>query len=96
LPEQEVITSGELWQDGQLRDDDSIYDFFEQCLHNPIRPRDILLQKLKQDKASLQRLLLEIELTEEERTVGEEGVQVLGELCEKLIEVEPLSDQKSE
>jgi len=87
---------GEPWKCHKLGDDGyCVYDFFDQCLHKMTcpccpfyRPNNIVLQKLQENKASLQKMLLEIELTEDERLVVEEGVQAFNELCEKLVDVE--------
>ena len=100
LIDQEAITNGaaargEPWKYHKLGDDGyCVYDFFDQCLHKMACPRcpfyhpnSIVLQKLQQNKTSWQKMLIEIELTEDERSVVEEEVQSLERLCEKLVDI---------
>jgi hypothetical protein len=100
LIDQEAITNGaaargEPWKYHKLGDDGyCVYDFFDQCLHKMAcphcpfyHPNSIVLQKLQQHKTSWQKMLIEIELTEDERSVVEEEVQSLERLCEKLVDV---------
>lgn len=101
LIDREAITTGtaaqgEPWQYHKLSEQGyCVYDFFDHCPHKMAcpqcrfyRPNSVVLQKLQQNKANLQKMLIEIELTDDERAAVEEGVQAFDLLCEKLADVQ--------
>lgn len=100
LIDREAITSGaasrgEPWQYHKLGDEGyCVYEFFDHCEHKMAcprcpfyRPNHVVLQKLEQNKNSLQKLLREIELMEDEQAVFEGVVQALENLHNRLIDV---------
>lgn len=99
LIDQEAITTGaaargEPWKYHTLSDGYCVYEFFQHCPHRMAcpqcsfyRPDSVVLQKLKQNKANLQKMLIEIELTTDEQAAVEEGIQAFENLCQHLSDV---------
>jgi integrase len=99
LVDQDVIKSGaaangEPWRFYDLGHGYCTYDFFDQCPHRMAcakctfyLPKGSTRAQLLEGKASLQRMLQEIPLTDDERAAVEEGVAAHEQLLAKLVDV---------
>ena len=99
LLDREAVTSGraangEPWQHYDLGHGYCSYSFFEQCPHRMACARcDFYIPKLSsraqllEGKDSLQRMLVAVPLTDDERTAVEEGHAALGALVDRLRDV---------
>jgi integrase len=86
--------TGSPWQYFDLGHGYCTYSFFEQCPHRMACPRcDFYLPKgsskaqLLEAKANLQRMLVEIPLTEDERAAVQDGEAAVGRLLDRLADV---------
>jgi hypothetical protein len=95
LVDQEVIRDGraanEPWKFYDLGHGYCTYDFFEQCQHRMACakcdfyiPKDSSRAQLLEAKANLQRMLLAIPLTDDERAAVDDGQVALDKLLERL------------
>ena len=89
-----ATTSGSPWQYFDVGHGYCTYSFFEQCPHRMACPRcDFYVPKgssraqLLEAKANLQRMLVEIPLSEEERAAVEDGQAAVERLLERLADV---------
>jgi hypothetical protein len=89
-----AATEGQPWQYFDLGHGYCTYNFFEQCRHRMACPRcDFYLPKdstrvqLLEAKANLQRMLVEIPLTDDERAAVEDGQAAVDRLLEHLADV---------
>ncbi|MEU4583295.1 tyrosine-type recombinase/integrase [Kitasatospora aureofaciens] len=99
LLDRDAITSGaaatgEPWQYYDLGHGLCYYSFFEQCQHRMAcagcdfyAPKESTKSQLVEAKANLQRMLVSIPLTEEERAAVDDGQSALDRLLERLAEV---------
>ncbi|MFJ9845892.1 tyrosine-type recombinase/integrase [Kitasatospora sp. NPDC101155] len=99
LLDRDAITSGaaatgEPWQYYDLGHGLCSYSFFEQCQHRMAcarcdfyTPKESTKAQLVEAKANLQRMLVSIPLTEEERAAVDDGQSALDRLLERLAEV---------
>ena len=99
LLDREAVTSGstaagEPWQHYDLGHGYCSYSFFEQCPHRMACARcDFYIPKLSsraqvlEGKDNLQRMLVAVPLTDDERAAVEEGQAALGALVDRLSEV---------
>ena len=85
---------GEPWQYFDLGHGYCTYSFFEQCQHRMACarcdfyvPKNSTRSQLLEAKSNLQRMALQIPLTEEERTAVEDGTAALDALLERLADV---------
>jgi len=89
-----ATTSGAPWQYFDVGHGYCTYSFFEQCPHRMACPRcDFYVPKgsskaqLLEAKSNLQRMLVEIPLSEEERAAVEDGQAAVDKLLERLADV---------
>ncbi|MFJ1548096.1 tyrosine-type recombinase/integrase [Streptomyces sp. NPDC088246] len=89
-----AAASGEPWQYYDLGHGLCSYTFFEQCQHRMAcarcdfyTPKASTQSQLLEAKANLQRMLVSIPLTEEERAAVDDGQSALDRLLERLAEV---------
>ncbi|WP_329612636.1 tyrosine-type recombinase/integrase [Streptomyces brevispora] len=99
LLDRDAITSGaaatgEPWQYYDLGHGLCSYSFFEQCQHRMAcarcdfyTPKESTKAQLVEAKANLQRMLVSIPLTEEERAAVDDGQSALDRLLQRLAEV---------
>ncbi|MEU1286644.1 tyrosine-type recombinase/integrase [Kitasatospora sp. NPDC005856] len=99
LLDRDAVTSGaaatgEPWQYYDLGHGLCSYSFFEQCQHRMAcarcdfyTPKESTKAQLVEAKANLQRMLVSIPLTEEERAAVDDGQSALDRLLERLAEV---------
>lgn len=86
--------TGEPWQHYDLGHGFYSYSFFEQCSHRMACarcdfyiPKDSTKAQLLEAKSNLQRMLVSIPLTDDERSAVEDGQAALEALVDKLTEV---------
>lgn len=99
LLDREAITSGAAadgrpWQFFDLGHGFCTYSFFEQCPHRMACarcdfyvPKESTAAQLLEARANLQRMLLEIPLTDDERVAVEDGATAVEQLLERLSDV---------
>lgn len=99
LVDRDVVQSGaaaggEPWQYFDLGHGYCTYSFFEQCQHRMACarcdfyvPKNSTRSQLLEAKSNLQRMAVQIPLTEEERTAVEEGTAAVDALLERLADV---------
>ncbi|MET8630974.1 hypothetical protein ABZW30_46090 [Kitasatospora sp. NPDC004669] len=104
LVDRDAVTSGaaatgEPWQYYDLGHGLCSYSFFEQCQHRMAcahcdfyTPKESTKAQLVEAKANLQRMLVSIPLTEEERAAGDDGQSTLDRLLERLAEMATPAD----
>ncbi|MFD7665665.1 hypothetical protein [Streptomyces sp. NPDC059788] len=88
-----AAATGEPWQYYDLGHGPCSYSFFEQCRHrmacarcDVYTPEESTKAQLGEAKANLQRMLVSIPLTEEERAAVDDGQSALDRLLERLVE----------
>ncbi|MFG2582424.1 tyrosine-type recombinase/integrase [Streptomyces malaysiensis] len=89
-----AVADGEPWQHYDLGHGYCTYSFFEQCQHRMAcarcdfyTPKDSSRAQLLEAKANLQRMLVSIPLTADERAAVDDGQTALGTLLDRLAEV---------
>ena len=99
LVDRDAITSGaaadgQPWQHYDLGHGYCTYSFFEQCQHRMAcarcdfySPKDSTQAQLLEAKANLQRMLISIPLTDDERAAVDDGQAALDALLDRLAEV---------
>jgi Phage integrase family len=89
-----AATEGQPWQYFDLGHGYCTYNFFEQCRHRMAcarcdfyLPKDSTRVQLLEAKANLQRMLIEIPLTDDERAAVEDGQAAVDRLLGRLADV---------
>lgn len=89
-----AVADGEPWQHYDLSHGYCTYSFFEQCQHRMAcarcdfyTPKDSSRAQLLEAKANLQRMLVSIPLTDDERAAVDDGQTALDTLLDRLAEV---------
>ncbi|WP_229882595.1 tyrosine-type recombinase/integrase, partial [Streptomyces alanosinicus] len=89
-----AATGGEPWQHYDLGHGYCTYSFFEQCQHRMAcarcdfyTPKDSSKAQLLEAKAYLQRMLVSIPLTDDERAAVDDGQTAINSLLDRLAEV---------
>jgi hypothetical protein len=89
-----AAASGKPWQHFDLGHGYCTYNFFEQCPHRMACarcefyvPKDSTQAQLLEAKGNLQRMLVEIPLTDDERAAVEEGGAAVERLLDRLADV---------